>query len=123
MKDIRKEVQVTYRNYLLGFALSLMTTLVAYFAVTQEWFQGWMLLGVLGFLALTQMLVQLYFFLHLGEELKPRLRAWSFAFMAIILLIIVGGSLWIMHHLDYNMMHMNADEKTHYMMGEKDKGF
>ncbi len=123
MKDIKKAVQTTYRNYLLGFALSLMTTLVAYFAVTQEWLEGWTLLGVLGLLALTQMLVQLYFFLHLGEELKPRLRIWSFVFMATILLIVVVGSLWIMSHLDYNMMHMNETEKTHYMMGQKDKGF
>lgn len=123
MKSVRKEVQTTYRNYLLGFTLSLMTTLLAYFAVTREWFAGWVLLGALGVLALVQMLVQLYFFLHLGEELKPRLRAWAFVFMSVILLIVVGGSLWIMGHLDYNMMHMNKDEKTHYMMGEKDKGF
>ncbi|HEY0965523.1 MAG TPA: cytochrome C oxidase subunit IV family protein [Candidatus Saccharimonadales bacterium] len=123
MKDIKKEVQVSYRNYLIGFTLSLMTTFIAYFAVTESWLQGWGLLVGLALLAFTQMIVQLYLFLHLGEELKPRLRAWSFVFMSVILFIVVAGSLWIMAHLDYNMMHMNADEKTHYMMGEKDKGF
>lgn len=100
-----------------------MTTFIAYFAVTESWLQGWGLLVGLALLAFTQMIVQLYLFLHLGEELKPRLRAWSFVFMSVILFIVVAGSLWIMAHLDYNMMHMNADEKTHYMMGEKDKGF
>jgi heme/copper-type cytochrome/quinol oxidase subunit 4 len=27
-----------------------------------------------------------------------------FLFMLIVLVIVVGGSLWIMHNLDYNMM-------------------
>lgn len=123
MKDVKRDIKATYINYLVGFALSLVTTFVAYFSVTEQWAEGWVLTIILGSLALTQMIAQLYLFLHLGEELKPRLRAWSFVFMTIILLIVVGGSLWIMHHLDYNMMHMSDDEKTHYMMGEKDKGF
>jgi len=123
MKSLKHSVQVTYRNYLIGFALSLVTTFVAYFSVTEQWLTGWILLGFVGALALIQMIVQLYFFLHLGEEMKPRLRAWSFIFMAGILFIIVAGSLWIMSHLDYNMMHMSNQEKTYYMMGEKDKGF
>lgn len=123
MKSIRNAMQTTYKNYLIGYALSLVTTFAAYFAVIEGWAAGWTLLGLLGVLALTQMIVQLYFFLHLGDEMKPRLRAWSFAFMAMILFIIVAGSLWIMGHLDYNMMHMSDQEKTHYMMSQKDKGF
>ncbi len=123
MRQPGKSIEITYRNYLVGFALSVVTTFVAYFMVTERWFEGWMLLVLLGLLAFTQMIVQLYFFLHLGEEMKPRLRAWSFVFMSIILLIIVVGSLWIMGHLNYNMMEMAPVEKDHYMMGEKDAGF
>lgn len=123
MRQPEKSIETTYRNYLIGFGLSLATTFLAYFMVVEEWTEGWTLLLLLGGLALSQMIVQLYFFLHLGEEMKPRLRAWSFAFMTIILLIIVGGSLWIMGHLNYNMMELSPSEKDHYMMGEKDKGF
>jgi len=123
MRSLKNSVLTTYRNYLVGFALSLVTTFVAYFSVTESWVTGWMLLGVLAVLALGQMIVQLYFFLHLGGEMKPRLRAWSFVFMTGILVIIVAGSLWIMGHLDYNMTHMSSQEKTNYMMNQKDKGF
>ena len=119
----KKSVDVTYRNYFIGFGASLDTTFVAYFAVTEQWFDGTNLLLFLGSLALTQMLVQLYFFLHLGEEIKPRLRAWAFVFMTIILLIVVGGSLWIMTHLNHNMMQMSPSEKDTYMTTQKDKGF
>lgn len=123
MRHPEKSIEVTYRNYFIGFGLSAAITFVAYFAVVEQWAEGWTLLILLGTLAFTQMIVQLYLFLHLGEEMKPRLRAWSFVFMSIILLIIVAGSLWIMGHLNYNMMEMTPTEKDHYMMGQKDKGF
>lgn len=115
--------ETTYRNYLIGFALSLITTFVAYFAVTDNWLTGTDLYLALGGLALVQMLVQLFFFLHLGEESRPRLKAWSFVYMTLILLIVVGGSLWIMHHLNYNMMEMQPEDKDTYMNSQKDKGF
>jgi cytochrome o ubiquinol oxidase operon protein cyoD len=123
MRSHEKTIEATYRNYLIGFGLSLLTTFVAYFAVVEQWAEGWSLLVLLACLAFTQMIVQLYFFLHLGEEMRPRLRAWSFIFMSIILLIIVVGSLWIMAHLNYNMMHMSPTEKDHYMLDKKDAGF
>lgn len=108
------------RQYVVGFVLSIGTTLAAYYVVvTHQPGALWIIAG----LALLQALIQLYYFLHLGEELRPRLRLWSFIFMGVILLIIVVGSLWIMHHLNYNMMDMSSHEKDSYMMSQKDKGF
>lgn len=108
---------------MIGFVLSLAVTLLAYFAVVGEWLNGlWLLIALCG-LALIQMVIQLVYFLHLGEEVRPRYRLASFLFMSGILLIIVVGSLWIMHHLNYNMMNMTPDEKSNYMLKEHDKGF
>ena len=55
-------------------------------------------------LAITQMIVQLLFFFHLGEEKKPRLNTMSFLFMLMVVGIIAFGSIWIMYNLNYNMM-------------------
>lgn len=108
------------KQYVLGFVLSIFTTLGAYYVVVSEQPGAiWMIFT----LALLQAVIQLYYFLHLGEELRPRLKLLSLLFMLVILLIIALGSLWIMHHLNYNMMDMSADEKDSYMTGEKDKGF
>lgn len=114
---------MTIKNYTIGFVLSLALTLAAYFAVVNELASGLTLLLILGGLAIAQMIVQLIYFLHLGEEMRPRYRLASFLFMAGILLIIVVGSIWIMHHLDYNMMNMSPNEKTEYMLNQHDKGF
>lgn len=111
------------KKYAIGFIVSLLLTCSAFASVEYEWFNGGMLLLVIGMLAVIQAIVQLYYFLHLGEELKPRIRLLTLSFMLVILLIIVVGSLWIMQHLNYNMMQMTPDEKDYYMTSQKDKGF
>jgi cytochrome o ubiquinol oxidase subunit IV len=61
-------------------------------------------------LALLQLFVQLVFFLHLGKEASPRWNLLAFSFAAIVVVIVVGGTLWIMYDLDHNMqMQMNQE--------------
>jgi cytochrome o ubiquinol oxidase operon protein cyoD len=112
-----------YMKYLVGFTLSVLITFGSYFLVANKLADGYMLLIMLFILAFSQLFVQLLFFLHLGEEKKPRLRVQAFTFMFIILVIIVGGSIWVMHHLNYNMMNFTSEQKEHYMMIQRDKGF
>lgn len=119
----RTESQTMIIKYSLGFVISLVLTLTAYVLVTGRLLDGLGLLLVLGGLALAQMIVQLIFFLHVSDESRPRFRLVSLGFMMTVLLIVVGGSLWIMHHLNYNMMDMSAHDKDAYMTSQKDKGF
>jgi cytochrome o ubiquinol oxidase subunit IV len=115
---------MTVKNYIIGFVGSIILTLLAYgLTVTGGLGRGIVLLVLLGILALSQMVVQLMFFLHLPEEVKPRYKMLSFGAMASILIIVVVGSLWIMNHLNYNMMHMSPQAKDLHMTGQKDKGF
>jgi cytochrome o ubiquinol oxidase operon protein cyoD len=113
---------MTYTKYIIGFVLSLVLTIIAYSFATSGSVNTWML-AILGVLALVQMVVQLIYFLHLGDETGPRYKLVSFVSMVGILAIIVGGSLWIMQNLNYNMMQMSPDEKSNYMLTEHDKGF
>jgi cytochrome o ubiquinol oxidase operon protein cyoD len=100
-----------YRSYFVGFGLSLVITLAA-FALTivqrdsggVAYAQGF-IIAVLALLAIGQLAVQMLFFFHLGDEAKPRLNTMSFLFMLMVIGIIVGGTLWIMHNLTYNMTH------------------
>jgi cytochrome o ubiquinol oxidase operon protein cyoD len=90
-------------TYVIGFALSVILTLAAYGSVTHHVFGRTGLIAVIFVLAAVQLMVQLMFFLHLGREGKPRLNLMTFVFMLIVLIIIVGGSLWIMNNLNYHM--------------------
>lgn len=111
----------TLRNYVIGFILSLLLTSAAYVAVTSELFIGGVLIAVIVGLAITQVLVQLFFFLHLGHETKPRWKLVTLLFMLVVLFILVFGSLWIMQNLDYNMMPQHQMDQ--YMIEQSKKGF
>ncbi len=91
-------------SYIIGFLLSLVLTFSAYFLVTQQILTGWNLILTIAFLGILQMIVQLLFFLHMGVEKKPRWNLQSFLFMALVVVILVSGSLWIMYNLDTRVM-------------------
>jgi cytochrome o ubiquinol oxidase operon protein cyoD len=91
-------------SYCIGFFLSLLMTLVAYFIVVERSFDTPILLGVIYALAILQFWVQLRFFLHLGQEHQPRWKMLLFFFMLLVLFILAGGTLWIMYELQYNVM-------------------
>jgi cytochrome o ubiquinol oxidase operon protein cyoD len=92
-------------SYVIGFVLSIILTFLAYVLVVNHILEGALLVAVIVGLAVIQLFVQLFFFLHLGKESKPRWNLIVFAFALSVVVIIVFGSLWIMNNLDYNMMH------------------
>ena len=104
MIDLYHKWSRSFRSPIIGFFLSVLLTLVAYFIIVQHWFNGWMLTIVILGLGGIQALIQLVFFLHLGIEDKPRWNLLMFLFMVLITVVVIGGSLWIMYNLNYNMM-------------------
>ena len=92
-----------YKMYSIGFILSLIFTIVAYHLVVAKVLSGEILLMTILVLAVAQLVVQLYFFLHLGSEQKPRWNLISLINTVGIIFLVVIGSIWIMNHLNNNM--------------------
>lgn len=90
-------------SYAIGFGLSLILTIIPYYLVVHKSFTGdRLLMTILGF-AVLQMFIQIFFFLHLGRGPKPLYNVAFFASTVGIILVVVGGSMFIMKHLHYNM--------------------
>ncbi len=87
-----------------GFLLSVVLILAAYFSVSCECLERIDLLFLVLGLGFVQAIIQLICFFHLGLEEKPQWQLLNFLFMLVILAVVVGGSMWIMYHLNYNMM-------------------
>lgn len=102
--DTYERTQGSYRSYIIGFILSIVLTLLAYFLVVGHHFTGFTLVLILIGLSVLQVLVQLRFFLHLGEESKPYWNILTFLFTVLVIGILVLGTLWIMYELNYRMM-------------------
>jgi cytochrome o ubiquinol oxidase subunit IV len=112
-------------SYIIGFILSLALTLTAYYAVkhhigTDHVFpRDNVMVAILAALAITQLFAQLVFFLHLNRESKPRWNFLVFSFMLMVLIIVVGGSLWIMNNLNY---HQTPKQTSQYLKDQESGG-
>ncbi len=105
LKEIQKQWHGTLKSYAIGFLASFLLTVISFALVVTRLFSDRIVMYAIVGLAILQAIVQLLFFLHVGqEEDKPRWATIAFCFTFLILLIIVIGSLWIMHDLNARMM-------------------
>lgn len=114
-----EEKRRIFISYLLGFSLSILLTVAAYYLVDKELLLGSKLRAAILGLGVLQMIAQFVFFLHLGQESKPRWNFLVFLFMGLVFIILVFGSLWIMHHLNYRMM--STEEMEAHMRYENNR--
>jgi cytochrome o ubiquinol oxidase operon protein cyoD len=89
---------MTLRSYILGFILSLVLTFAAYFAVLEH-IGGVLVITIILLLALAQLFVQLFYFLHLRHQERGANIVLMFALLVVA--ILVGGTLWIMSNLSH----------------------
>ncbi len=88
----------------LGYTVSVLLIVAAYRIVTRYHLTHDHLVYTLFALCATQVVLQLVFFLHVGLESKPAWNLITLLFMLLVVVIVIGGSLWIMHNLKYNVM-------------------
>lgn len=93
-------------SYAIGFLLSLLLTAGSFGAVMSGAVPHAMILPAIVVLAVTQLLVQLILFLHLGSAPDQRSNTVIFLLTGMLIAIIVAGSLWVMHNANVNMMPM-----------------
>lgn len=95
----------TFKSYAAGFFLSIVLTAIAFGLVMQgaALSRGTVLAGILS-AGSVQILVHLYYFLHLNTTSSARWNVLALVFTLLIMILFVGGSLWIMTNLHYRMM-------------------
>ena len=91
-------------GYVIGFGVSTLLTLASFGSVMTGLLPRGATMAVLVLLCVAQLLVQLVFFLHLGSAPDQRSNTGIFLCTALLIAIIVGGSLWVTHNANANMM-------------------
>ena len=89
------------KNYLIGFALAVVLTAIPFALVAMGVLPRSTTFVIVALAAIAQILVHLRFFLNLGLASTPRENLLAMAFAAVLIVIMVGGSMWIMFDLDY----------------------
>ncbi len=88
----------------LGLALAAGLTVASFAMVHTDLIWGPGIAVALAVLAVAQIGVHLVFFLHLTTAPDNTNNVLALAFGVLIVAMIIGGSLWIMNHLDDRMM-------------------
>ena len=92
------------KSYMIGFILSIILTAIPFWMVMDGSASHTTIIGVVVACAVVQVIVHLIYFLHLDTKTEGGWNMVAIVFSALIILIVVVGSLWIMWNLNYNMM-------------------
>lgn len=95
------------RGYIIGYASALVLTIAAFTVAPSAGMAPFSIEAALAVLAIAQMLVHLIFFLHINTAPVQKTNIMAFAATMLIIAIVVIGSMWIMAHLNHNMVPMN----------------
>ena len=99
----QEDIGAGIRGYLLGLGLATLLT-VASFAILRVHFVWAPAIPLaLVVFAIAQMGVHLVFFLHITTGPDNTNNVMALAFGVLIVMLLFGGSLWIMTHLNRNM--------------------
>jgi len=98
------------RGYVIGFLTSVVLTAIPFWLVmTGTLSSQWTAILIIAF-AVVQIGVHTAAFLHVNTKAEGGWTLLAYAFTAVIVLIVIAGSLWIMYHLNTNMMPMSVPD-------------
>ena len=66
--------------------------------------------GIIVICAVAQMLVHMVYFLHLNSKSEGGWTFLALIFTIMVVVIMLAGSVWVMYHLNHNMMPMDAHD-------------
>jgi cytochrome o ubiquinol oxidase operon protein cyoD len=101
----------TLRGYLVGFVLSVLLTAIPFWLVMHRGAipPGSLALVILAFAAV-QIVVHMVYFLHMDAKSQGGWNLLSLLFTLILVVITLSGSLWVMFHLNRNMMPVPVEQ-------------
>jgi cytochrome o ubiquinol oxidase operon protein cyoD len=93
------------KDYTVGFVLSVILTAIPFWLVMNRVISNsnvaiFVLLG----LAAVQIIVHMIYFLHMNTRAEGGWSLMALIFTAILLVIVLSGSIWVMFHMNANMM-------------------
>jgi cytochrome o ubiquinol oxidase operon protein cyoD len=105
----------TVKGYLTGFILSLILTAIPFWIVMGNVFDksSTTAFVVLAFAAV-QIVVHMIYFLHMNAKSEHGWTMLALIFTVVVVVITLSGSLWVMYHMNHNMIPGLMNE-THKM--------
>ena len=104
-------LHISLKGYMTGFLLSVVLTAIPFWLVMGKVFErpGVTAFVILAFAAV-QIVVHMIYFLHLNAHSEGGWNMLALIFTIVLVVITLSGSLWVMFHLNHNMMPASMHE-------------
>jgi cytochrome o ubiquinol oxidase operon protein cyoD len=107
-RDPMHEHQGSLRGYLTGFVLAAILTIIPFWLVMGHVIDNnWLTIFIVLALAIVQIFVHIVYFLHLDTRSEGGWNLMAFVFTAVLVIIVLGASIWVMYNENANMMPMS----------------
>ena len=102
---------VSRKDYIVGFVLAAVLTAIPFWLVMGHPLGAGVItaLAVMAF-AGVQVVVHMIYFLHMNSRSEGGWTLLALLFTVLLVGIVLTGSLWVMHHLNTNMMPMSPQD-------------
>lgn len=109
----------TVGGYAIGFVLSVILTAIPFWLVMNKVISSPAMTAavILGFAAV-QVVVHVVYFLHLDAKSEQGWNMLATIFTVVLLVILIAGSIWVMHNMNTHMMPHPAHDGAHHAMHE-----
>ena len=104
-------IHFSVKGYAIGFLLSVVLTAIPFWLVMGKVIpsSGMTAFVILAF-AVVQILVHMVYFLHMDTKSEGGWNMLALIFTLVLVVILLAGSLWVMHHMNTNMMPMSPHD-------------
>lgn len=101
----------TLKDYVIGFVLAVILTVIPFWLVMGKVFTqpGTTAMVLLAFAAV-QIVVHMIYFLHMNFKSEGGWNMLALIFTVVLVIITMSGSMWVMFHMNHNMMPPSAHE-------------
>ncbi|MDR6535639.1 cytochrome o ubiquinol oxidase subunit IV [Variovorax soli] len=108
---VEEDLHISLKGYMTGFILSVILTAIPFWLVMGKVFDrpGTTAIVILAFAAV-QIVVHMVYFLHLNARSQGGWNMLALIFTIVLVVITLSGSLWVMFHLNNNMMPASMHE-------------
>ncbi len=101
----------TMKDYVIGFVLAVILTVIPFWLVMGKVFtQPSTTAMVLLAFAAVQIVVHMIYFLHMNFKSEGGWNMLALIFTVVLVIITMSGSMWVMFHMNHNMMPPSAHE-------------
>lgn len=99
----------TFKSYMTGFVLAVILTVIPFWLVMGHVVDVESTRILIVAFAIAQIVVHMVYFLHMNTKSEGGWTMMALLFTVILVFIALAGSLWVMFHMNVNMMPMPSD--------------